>query len=152
MAASVLSTVQRTKGIVGRSKRREPVRAMTDAEGEVATPQNALASATAEIVQAARAVLPHSRADDGGPPRGGMPSSVAAVPMDANARLGSPENPVGPKQDQPGVGILRTIPLCVGCHLYRHIKWDSTGNIHCSWPKTRLGNGGGASAVGASSH
>jgi hypothetical protein len=50
MAASVLSTVQRTKGIVGRSKRREQVRAMTDADGEVATLQNALASATAEIV------------------------------------------------------------------------------------------------------
>jgi hypothetical protein len=56
---------------------------MTDADGEVATPQNALASSTAEIVQAVRAVLPHSRAGGGGPPRGGMPSSVAAVPVDA---------------------------------------------------------------------
>jgi hypothetical protein len=127
---------------------------MTDADGDVATADNALASATAEIVQAVRAVLPHSRAGGGGTPRDVMPSSVAAVPVDANAMLGSPENPVGPKQDQPGVGILRTrtIPLCYGCHLYGHIKWDATGNFHCTWQKKRLGNGGGASAVGASSH
>jgi hypothetical protein len=57
-ASSVLSTVQRTKGIVGRSKSRESVRGMTDTDGKVASKQNSLASATMQIVQAVRSVLP----------------------------------------------------------------------------------------------
>jgi hypothetical protein len=64
---------------------------MVDTFSEVAAPQNPLTSATTEILWTQRAVLPHLGAG-GGPLRGGMQILGAVLPVDTNARLGSPEN------------------------------------------------------------
>jgi hypothetical protein len=72
-----------------------------DMEGEVATPQNALASATTEIVEAVHSCLPHSR--EGWWWRAALwrHSEIGGSgSKDTNESLGPPDTPVGSKLDR----------------------------------------------------